>query len=44
MLIINKIFAINKVDGIKDSDKLIGKYRKLLKTETLSESLKLFKS
>ena len=38
MLIINKIFIINKIDGIKDNDELVKKFielkiRKLSKLE-----------
>ena len=38
MLVINKVFATNEVDGIKDCDKLIEKCEKLSKTGKLSKS------
>ena len=38
------MLTTNKVDGIEGDDKLIEKYRKLLKTWKLLEGLKLFKS
>ena len=44
MFITHEMLAINKVGGIKDGDKLIEKYRKLLKIRKLSKSLKLSKS
>ena len=36
--VINEVFANSEIDGIEGSNKLIYKYRKLLKTETLSKS------
>ena len=36
-----KIFAVNKIDGIKDSNQLIKKCRKLFKTRKLSKSRNL---
>ena len=44
MLNANEIFTINEVCGIEDSDELIKKYGKLLKTRKSSKSQKLFKS
>ena len=32
MLVTNKVLVADEFDGIKDDDKLIKKYRKLLKT------------
>ena len=43
MFITNNIIAINKVNNIKDSNKLIKKCGKLLKTGKLFKSLKLSK-
>ena len=43
MLVANKKIAINKVVGIKSDNKLIEKYRKLLKTKKLSKDQILYK-
>ena len=43
MFIANKMLIINKVDSIKDGNKSIKKFRKLLKTKKLSKNLKLSK-
>ena len=40
VLVTNKMFAVNEVDGIEDGDKLIEKYGKLSKTRKLSKSQK----
>ena len=37
MFITNEVFIINKINNIKSGDKLIKKYRKLLKTRKLSK-------
>ena len=50
MLVAIEVLAANKISGIKDSDELIEKYRKLLKigklskSQELSKTRKLFKS
>ena len=44
MLIINKVFTAHEISSIEGGDKSIKKYRKLLKTRKLLESLKSFKS
>ena len=44
MLVAKSILATNKVGSIKNNNKLIGKYKKLSKTEKLLEGLKLSKS
>ena len=44
MLIANKVFASNEVDGVKDNDKLIEKFGKLSKIGKSLKSLKLSKS
>ena len=38
------MFAANKVDDVESGNKLLEKYKKLLKTKKLSKGLKLFKS
>ena len=38
VLIVNKVLAVDEVNGIKGSEKLIEKYRKLFKIEKLSKS------
>ena len=38
MFIANKMLTANKVDGIEGGDKLMKKYRKLLKTRKLFKS------
>ena len=43
LVIANEVFAANKVGSIKGDNKLIKKYRKLLKTRKLSKSQKLAK-
>ena len=43
MLVVNKVFATNKVSGIEGDNELIKKYRKLSKTGKLSKIRKLFK-
>ena len=37
ILISNKIFVVNEIGSIEGGDKLIEKYRKLLKTKKLSK-------
>ena len=44
MFIANKVLVTNKIGGIEDGDKLIKKYKKLLKTRKLLKSRKLSKS
>ena len=44
MLIINEVFTAHEISSIEDGDKLIKKYRKLLKTRKLLKDLKSFKS
>ena len=43
VFIINEVFAIDKISGIKDGDELIEKSGKLSKTEKLLKNLKLSK-
>ena len=43
MLVTDKIFATNEINGIEDGDKLIKNYEKLSKTRKSLKNLKLFK-
>ena len=44
VLVANKVFAANEVDGVEGGNKLIEKYGKLSKTRKSSKSQKLSKS